>query len=135
MKAIVDTTVWVDFMRGMETPEVVALVGLVERRELVGITDVVLAELRAGSIPHEAQQMLDRMRSDGQILRLETLNDFEVAANCYKRARLHGSAVRSLTDCLIAAVCIREDLPLLHRDRDFATLAACTPLRVFAVSE
>jgi predicted nucleic acid-binding protein len=38
--------------------------------------------------------------------------------------------IRRTLDCLIASVCVREDLPLLHADADFDRLAACTPLRV-----
>jgi predicted nucleic acid-binding protein len=37
--------------------------------------------------------------------------------------------VRSLLDCLIAAIAIRHDATLVHRDRDFDTLAAVSPLR------
>lgn len=38
--------------------------------------------------------------------------------------------MRRLVDCLIAAQAIRADLPILHADADFTTLAAHTSLRV-----
>jgi predicted nucleic acid-binding protein len=38
--------------------------------------------------------------------------------------------VRSLIDCLIAAVAIREGAPVLERDRDFTIIAAHTELRL-----
>ena len=37
--------------------------------------------------------------------------------------------IRSLTDCLIAAIAIRNDVALLHVDRDFDRLAEHTRLR------
>lgn len=38
--------------------------------------------------------------------------------------------IRSVTDCLIAAVAIRSDVALLHGDRDFVLLAEVSPLRL-----
>ncbi len=35
-----------------------------------------------------------------------------------------------MNDCLIAAVAIRNDVPVLHHDTDFDVLARYTPLRV-----
>jgi predicted nucleic acid-binding protein len=54
----------------------------------------------------------------------------EEAANLYRIARRAGLAVRSSVDCLIAVCAIRHDLELLHRDRDFASLARVASLRV-----
>jgi len=38
--------------------------------------------------------------------------------------------VRRLIDCLIAAVAIRADVPVLHADTDFDVLARRTALRL-----
>ncbi len=56
--------------------------------------------------------------------------DFEEAASLYAECRARGQRVRKLDDCLIAAVAIRHDVPVLHHDRDFDVLARHTPLRV-----
>jgi predicted nucleic acid-binding protein len=39
--------------------------------------------------------------------------------------------VRSLMDCLIAAVAIREEVELLHNDADFEAIARQTTLRIY----
>ena len=52
------------------------------------------------------------------------------AANLFRQARRRGVTVRSTIDCLIASVCIRERVPLLHRDRDFDHLARVSDLLV-----
>ena len=44
-------------------------------------------------------------------------------------ARRTGVTVRSSVDCLIAVCAIRNDLTLLHHDRDFDQLARIAPLR------
>ena len=56
--------------------------------------------------------------------------DYDTAAELYRRCRRGGETVRNLIDCLIAAVAIRAEIPLLHNDRDFEALARHTELRV-----
>jgi predicted nucleic acid-binding protein len=55
------------------------------------------------------------------------------ATDLYRAARRAGITVRSGVDCLIAACAIRNDLEVLHRDRDFDALATVSPLRARAV--
>lgn len=54
---------------------------------------------------------------------------FEEAAQIYRTGRNIGSTIRSPHDCLIAACAIRNGVPLLHSDRDFATIARFTTLQ------
>jgi predicted nucleic acid-binding protein len=125
---IVDTGVLIDALRSRDTPATNRLRELVDRRVTIGITDVIYAELRAGGIPDRATHDLEHLVQRGHVLRLLDLEDFDRAAMCRVAAQQAGTPVRSLADCLIASVCIREDIPLLHRDRDFTKLAACTDL-------
>jgi hypothetical protein len=52
----------------------------------------------------------------------------EEAADLYRRARRAGLTVRSGVDCLIAACALRNDLTVLHHDRDFGALARVSHL-------
>ena len=54
---------------------------------------------------------------------------FIEAADLYRRARRAGFTVRSGVDCLIAACAIRNDLMVIHQDRDYSALARVSPLR------
>lgn len=56
--------------------------------------------------------------------------DYDQAAAIYGLCRSRGETVRVLIDCLIGALAIRADLPVLHCDSDFDALARHTPLRV-----
>lgn len=58
------------------------------------------------------------------------MNDFRRAAALYRQARSRGKTIRRTLDCLIAAVCVREDCAILHNDRDFDHLADVTDLVV-----
>jgi hypothetical protein len=54
---------------------------------------------------------------------------FDEAVGLYRAARRAGLTVRSGVDCLIAACAVRNDLVVLHRDRDFGVLAQVAPLQ------
>jgi predicted nucleic acid-binding protein len=54
---------------------------------------------------------------------------FAEAIDLYRSARRGGLTVRSSADCLIAACAIRQDLEVLHRDRDYKALARTSALR------
>jgi len=94
------------------------------------VTDPVVMEVLAG-IPGS---QVDGRRAHLMALPfmpVEGLSDFEAAAEIYRRCRTGGQTVRSLIDCLIAAVAIREDVALLHNDAAFDVIARHTELRVY----
>lgn len=127
---VVDTSVWIDFFRDTPTPEVELLDELVAQDAGVALTDVILTEILQGLRDDRQARRVERRMRAFDILRLQDLEDFTRAAALYRRARARGVTMRRTLDCLIASVCVREDLPLLHADADFDRLAACTPLRV-----
>ena len=128
---VVDTTVWVDFFAGrQDEPHVHELLRLIDADEGVALTDVIFGEILQGLRGDHTAQRVERRLAAFDILRLETLDDFRLAAVLYRRARSQGRTIRRTLDCLIAAVCIREGRAILHNDRDFDNLAAVTDLAV-----
>jgi predicted nucleic acid-binding protein len=127
---IADTSVWIDFFAGRDTWQVELLAREIEDEQPVGLTDVIYTELLQG-IRHDGDLLaLERQLLAFDILGLDGLDDFRAAAQLYRSARRAGLTIRRTTDCLIAAVCIRADRPLLHRDADFDHLAAVSALEL-----
>jgi predicted nucleic acid-binding protein len=127
----VDTSVWIDVLNGRDSVAAQRCIELIEDGAPVAITDVVLTEVLQGlRSEREAQKVADHLAAF-PILRLETLEDFELAARLYRQARQAGVTIRKTLDCLIAAPCVRDGVPLLHADRDFDLLASCTSLTVW----
>jgi predicted nucleic acid-binding protein len=58
-------------------------------------------------------------------LRLEVVED---AVTLYRSGRRSGLTIRSSVDCLIAACALRNNLTVLHHDRDFELLKRVSPL-------
>jgi hypothetical protein len=115
---IVDTTVWVDYLRGVSTAQTDWLDTELGRRR-VGITDLILCEVLQGV---KDEPTFDRVRRE--LLKLEVFVTggvaFAVAAAAnYRRLRASGYTVRRTIDCLIATFCLLHGHALLHNDRDF----------------
>jgi predicted nucleic acid-binding protein len=52
------------------------------------------------------------------------------AARLYHKCRRAGESPRQLSGCLVAAVAIRHNIAVLHRDRDYDVIARHTDLQV-----
>ena len=128
MKFVVDTSMWVaELARHDGTSDTET--GL-ESLAHVYATDVICAELLAAPDNRRQAALVNLLAARRRVLHLGGMEDMRRAGACMRSSRLAGRTVRSMTDCLIAAICIRERIPLLHNDRDFDTLAELTPLTV-----
>jgi hypothetical protein len=131
MKVIVDTSVWsLAFRRRkvVKTPEVVALVRLVEQG-LVVLLGPVRQEVLSG-IKHRDQ--FERLRERlAAFPDLElTTRDFETAAELCNLCITKGVQA-SHTDFLIAAAAITRDYAVLSADRDFENIARIVSVRTY----
>jgi hypothetical protein len=125
----VDTGVWIDYLHPEQTPQANRLGAELRAGRDIAITDVVYMELLQG-VQDETEAAFLKLRLEQcRMLQIAGLSDFELAAQLYRLVRRNGHTVRSSTDCLIAAVCIREDVPLLHDDADFDCIAAVSNLK------
>ena len=127
---LVDTSVWIEVFR---------------RSPRVQLTQVVSFDEVATCLPI-IQEVLQGFRDDAAYKRAKTAmlalptieapleaNVYVEAAQLYRTARKSGLTVRSGVDCLIAACAIRNDISVLHRDRDFDALARVSSLRARSV--
>ncbi len=115
---IVDTTIWVDYLRGTRTPHTDWLEAQLTRERL-GLTDLILCEVLQG-IATDGQ--FDAVQAE--LLKFEVYETGTVelaveAAVNYRRLRAAGRTVRRTIDCLIATFCLIEGYLLLHNDRDY----------------
>lgn len=131
---VVDTTVWIDYLAGRgDQSHVVELQRLVDRDAGLALTDVILTEILQGlRTDSDVRRVEDRLQPF-PVLRLVSLDDYRRAGSLYRDARRRGRTIRKTVDCLIAAVCVREKVPLLHNDRDFDHLSQVTALMIHPV--
>lgn len=118
MTVIVDTTVWIDYFRGLDTPQTVWLDEAMSRQRL-GITDLILCEILQGI---RDQKTYTRVRDAMMKYQVFSTGGAELAiatANNYRLLRSKGVTIRTTIDCLIATFCIENKHALLHSDRDY----------------
>ena len=127
---LVDTSALVEFLNDGNQ----AVANEVERVLTAHLTtcDAVVMELTAGARSESDLQSIKSLLAMGHNESVTSV-DFEIAATLYRTARRSGVTVRSMLDCVIAAVAVRLGIPVLHHDRDFDALASCTEVRVHPV--
>ena len=123
---LVDSSVWIEVFR---RPAGIDLELVADMDEVVTCLPVLQEVLqgfhddRAFRVAQEAMHALPIVEAP---LATEV---FDQAIDLYRLARRAGTTVRSSVNCLIAVCAVRNDLTLLHHDRDFDQLARVSPLR------
>jgi predicted nucleic acid-binding protein len=115
---IVDTTVWIDYFRGVGNPETEWLDHELGQQPL-GLTDLILCEILQGIQP---ESTVEQVRNELKGFDLFETGGEELAvaaAENFRKLRKRGRTVRKTIDCLIATFCLTQGHTLLHRDRDF----------------
>jgi predicted nucleic acid-binding protein len=126
---IVDTTVWIDYLRGADNPETFWLDQELTRQRL-GLTDLILCEVLQGVREHA---LFAQVRDELLTFHLFETGGKELAiasALNYRTLREQGYTVRRTIDCLIATFCLQAGHELLHRDRDFDVFERALGLQV-----
>lgn len=125
---LVDTSVWIDFFRGVDSWETARLISAIEDED-VGICGPILMEIRQGLKSEKAVKEIERRLSP--LVYLPTLRKtYCRAADIYRAARTKGKTIRRTMDCLIAACAIENHAALLQRDRDFVVIAGASVLEL-----
>jgi predicted nucleic acid-binding protein len=126
---LADTSVWVTYLRGSGTPASRRLRGLLSVDDELAISDIVQMEVLAGARDANHLHQLRALLARAHVLAIAPGIDTDHAAEIYRSCRRQGHTPRQLTDCVIAAVAIRNDVAVLHEDRDFTAIARHTELR------
>ncbi|MBI4384810.1 MAG: PIN domain nuclease [Nitrospinae bacterium] len=127
---LVDTSVWIDFLRGANSRERRALHRLIEEEEDISITEIILTEILQGIKEDKDFQKIKGYLLEFPIYRPQGVETYLKAAQLYRDCRKKGKTVRKTVDCVIAAICMENSLTLLHKDRDFDLIETCAGLKV-----
>ena len=123
---LVDTSVWILHF---------------SRNASFDLRDICAPEARVLCLP-VYQEILQGIRDENSYRDIKSIIDaadfveeplsrqvFDEAVGLYRTARRQGLTIRSSVDCLIAACAIRHNLVVLHRDRDFGSIASASALK------
>ncbi len=121
---LVDTSVLVDFFKGMSNSPADRLKEIIERDIPFGITSVIYQEILQGARNKKEYELLETYLGCQRFYQpLDAVSSYAQAAGIYFACRKSGITIRSTIDCLIAQIAMEQDLLLLHNDRDFLSMA------------
>lgn len=129
---LVDTSVWINFFNGVESPEVSVLDHTLGARQLI-TGDLILIELLQG---FRHTRDFNKARTLLESLEYRDMSNKNLAyqsAQNYRTLRQKGVTIRKTIDVMIATFCIENDLELLHSDRDFEPMKKHLGLRIFSL--
>lgn len=124
---LVDTSVWVDVFRDSTGRRRTALTTALQGEEVV-LSRFHELEMLQGCRDESEWTLLKRYLDAQDYLELSGASWGEAARIFFDLRRI-GRTVRSPIDCCIAQIALDHAIVLLHRDRDFETIATIRPLR------
>ena len=125
---VVDSSTWINKLRGIQTEAVRTLSELDSASILVG--DIILLELLQGARTDAQAARIERLM---RAFAFERMLDRElsiIAARNFRTLRELGFTIRTSVDLIIATFCIERNHALLQDDRDFRPMAKHLGLRL-----
>jgi predicted nucleic acid-binding protein len=127
MKVLVDSSVWIDFLRNNATPQTQLLEQLIAEREDLCICGFVFTEVLQG-IKDEKKYVATKQHLSNLIYLEDDVSTFDLGATISRELRKQGLTIRNSIDCLIAATAIQHSCHLLDADRDDELMSQHYPL-------
>jgi predicted nucleic acid-binding protein len=125
---LVDSSVWIAYLRGEHLAEVVLLTEALEQGAPIWLAPPILQEVLQGADTPERFARWDRVLGElPMVIVPDPRKAARSAAHLYARCRWAGVTPRSANDCLIATHALFAGTPLLHHDRDFELIAGVEP--------
>ena len=125
---LVDTSAWIAYFRGTKSPAAMEVRRLLsDETGQIAICEPVAMEILCGAT-NDTHLTLERLINGLPSLPVDNAVDFRAAAGIYRAGRRAGKTIRSINDCLIASVAIRNEARVFHCDTDFDVIAEITNL-------
>lgn len=130
---LVDTSVWIDFLTGKESPHRHLLHQLIEREEDICLSEIILTEILQGIRDDSIYASTKDYLFEFPIISPRGIGTYLEAAEIYRRCRKQGKTIRKTIDCIIAAIVRENRFTLLHNDGDFEIIEKCVGLKTVKV--
>lgn len=125
----VDSSVWIDYFRGVSTPQTDKLDTLLETEPLA-VGDIVLAEVLQGFTSQRDFNQALQLLASLTVIDVVSYDIAIQAARNFRLLRARGVTIRNTTDALIATRCIEDGHALLHSNRNFDPFVEFLGLRL-----
>lgn len=115
---IVDSSVWIDYFSGADTPQAERL-DITLGVKPVAIGDLILTEVLQGFRRDKDYKTARKVFEDVTIFDMLGTKMAIKSAENFRTLRKKGITVRKTADVIIASFCIEQKIPLLFSDKNF----------------
>jgi len=115
---LADTSIWIDFFRGIDSRETDLLNSLLDE-ERIATGDLIIAELMQGFTTKSQISAATKIIQHLEYFDLVGRDISFKATENYRLLRKKGITIRKTIDTIIATFCIENKIKLLHNDRDY----------------
>jgi predicted nucleic acid-binding protein len=130
MVILVDTSVWIEHLRRTRSRAHRMFRELATNDPAsIATSEPIAMELLAGPTDRFTVRRIEDQLGTLEDLTVDSAQDFRAAAALARAVRRSGHTVRSLTDCLIAAIALRHGTMLWHCDQDYVRIADVSDLQ------
>ncbi len=127
---VVDTSVWVSYLKQIANQQTLLINSFIDKNELVTVP-IILQEVLQGI---KEDNIFHAIKESFLSFKVVEYSNVEAAINAallYKFLRKKGATIRKPNDCLIAWICIDNNFQLIHYDNDFDQIAKYTSLKIY----
>ena len=121
---LVDTSVFLDYLIGNENEKTEKFDEILNLNIPFGINFYIYQELLQGAKTEKDFYLLKRFLDSQRFFYLKNGKDsYAEAAKIYFDCRKKGFNISGTIDCIIARICIENNLYILHNDKDFEMMS------------
>ena len=127
---IVDTSIWISYYNSVRDENSELVNKLIDDDEII-VLPVILQETLQGIKKDNLFSLTKELLLSYHYLKIDPVKSAIRSAELYRFLRKKGTTIRKPNDCLIASVCIDNNIPLFHNDKDFDNIAKHTSLKIY----
>ncbi|MGH8296207.1 MAG: type II toxin-antitoxin system VapC family toxin [Steroidobacteraceae bacterium] len=129
MTILVDSSVWISYLNGVSSAEAAYLAVCIGEDRPLAVPGLVQTEVLMGVRSEAEAARVSRSLAAFPLTPDPAPSDYQRAAAICRECRTRGFTIRSMVDCLIAQLCLRDGHELLAQGRDFDAIDSVFPLR------
>ncbi len=131
---VVDSSVWIDFFNKKTSPQIETVKALIIAQTVttkITLLPLILQEVLQGIHNNKHYEIVKENLQGFNYFNYDAYTFAINAADLFRYLQKKGITIRKANDCLIASLCIENDLSLMHNDRDFDNIAKHTSLKIY----
>ncbi len=127
---VIDTSVWINYFNSVKDGKTELVNHLIDSDEVI-VLPVILQETLQGIKENKIFALTKELMLSYNYINIDAIYSAIRSVELYRFLRQKGITLMKPNDCLIAAICIDNKIPLLYNDKDFDRIAKYTSLKIY----